>query len=363
VSVRKLKSHVLAALALFPLIASAQRPVARDPLKRGAPPAPVRPTCPPPPAAIKPTDVQRQQARDLAQRSQQAAILGDSLTARDELRRAVGLDPTDPDLAYRLARAHETVGASTDAAKEYCRFLTLAPSAPEAVEARERVALLIRPTSSLKPEVDTTFRRAIAAYERGQMAEAEASFSKAIAAQPDWADAYYDRALALLARGQRERALRDFEQYLRLRPEADDRTAVVARINALRRGAFSPSAALSIGLVPGGGQFYTQRPVRGVLMLAAVGGAVAFALQERSTSRTVSETATDPFGNPYTYTTSRLKTTRPNLIPGLAAAGAVTLAGAIEAFVFARGAGRSAGRVALNVTPRLDAVSVGLTVR
>ncbi|MEO6529224.1 MAG: tetratricopeptide repeat protein, partial [Gemmatimonadaceae bacterium] len=86
------------------------------------------------------TDLQRRTARDLAQRAQQSAILGDRTAARDQMTQAAALDPSNPDLAYQLARAQESAGAPDDAATEFCRFLALAPNAPEAAEARERVA-------------------------------------------------------------------------------------------------------------------------------------------------------------------------------------------------------------------------------
>jgi tetratricopeptide (TPR) repeat protein len=352
------------AFSFCPLIARAQSSAPRDLLKRGALPATVRGTCPPPVRAPAPTNEQRRKARDLSERAQQAAILGDSVSARDQLRQAAQLDPTDPDLAYRLARANETSGATDAAATEYCRLIALAPSAPETAEAREKVAVLARPTLSGQAQsAETTFRAAIAAYERGQMTTAEAGFNAAIKNQPNWAEAYYDRALVLLLEGERDAALRDFEQYLRLKPDADDRAFVAARIDALRRGSASPASALAMGLVvPGAGQFYTGRPVRGLLSLAAFGGAVAFGLQQTTKTITVQQTATDPFGNPYTFTTTRLKTERPNLIPGVAVAGAIAVGSAIEAFVFASNARDTGTRVALSVVPSGTALEVRLSL-
>jgi tetratricopeptide (TPR) repeat protein len=352
------------ALSIFPLMARAQSSAQRDLLKRAALPAPGRGTCPPASAARVPTNEQRRQARDLSERAQQAAILGDSVSARDQLRQAAQLDPTDRDLAYRLARATETSGAADAAAKEYCRFIALAPSAPETAEAREKVALLARPTLSGEAQAaEATFRAAITAYERGQMTTAEAGFNAAIKSQPNWADAYYDRALVLLLRGQREAALRDLEQYVRLKPDANDRATVLARIDVLRRGSASPASALAMGLViPGAGQFYTGRPVRGLFSLAAAGAAWVYGLQQSTKTVTVQQTATDPFGNPYTFTTTRLRTERPNLIPGIAVAGAITLGGAIEAFVFANNAREAGTRVAVSVTPSPTALEVRLSL-
>jgi tetratricopeptide (TPR) repeat protein len=311
-----------------------------------------------------PTSEQRRQARDLSEHAQQAAILGDSVSARDQLRRAAQLDPTDPDLAYRLARANETSGAGADAASEYCRFIALAPSAPETAEAREKVASLARPTMTDQAQAaEATFRAAITAYERGQMTAAEVGFNATIKNQPNWAEAYYDRALVLLLEGERDAAIRDFEQYVRLKPDADDRAIVVARVDALRRGSASPSSALAMGLViPGAGQFYTGRPVRGLFSLAAAGAAWAYALQQNTKTVTVQQTATDPFGNPYSFTTSRLRTERSNLIPGAAVAGAITLGGAIEAFMFAHNAREDGARVALFVTPSRAALEVRLSL-
>jgi tetratricopeptide (TPR) repeat protein len=358
------RSLVVVLVSLCRLNVQAQGSAPKDGLKRAGPLATTRGSCPSAETPRAPTSDQRKQARDLAERGQQAAILGDSVSARDQLRQAAQLDPTDPDLAYRLARANETSGAADDAAREYCRFLALAPSAPETAEAREKVALLARPTLSEQARAaEATFRAGISAYERGRMLEAEAGFNGAIRNQPDWADAYYDRSLVLLQRGERESALHDLEQYLRLKPDADDRAVVVARIDALRRGSPSPASALAMGLViPGAGQFYTGRPVRGVLSLAAAGAALAYGLQQSTKTISVEQTATDPFGNPYTYTTTRLQTRRPNLIPGIAVAGAITLGGAIEAFAFAHSARESGNRVALSVTPNGAAVAVRLSV-
>jgi tetratricopeptide (TPR) repeat protein len=358
------KRTLVVALLLSPLIARAQNSAPRDMLKRSTLVATTRGTCPPSTPPRAPTNEQRRQARDLAERGQQAAILGDSISARDQLRQAARLDPTDPDLAYRLARANETSGATDDAAKEYCRFLALAPSAPETAEAREKVASLARPVANGQAAAaEATFRAGITAYERGQMAQAEAAFNSAIKNQPNWADAYYDRALVLAQRGQREPAARDFEQYLRLKPEADDRALVVARINTLRRSPPSPVNALALGVfIPGAGQFYTGRPVPGLLSLIAAGGALVYGVQSRTKTVTVEQSATDPFGNPYKFTTTHLETDRPNLVPGVAIAGAIAVGSAIEAYLFAHRAQGGGTHVAVSVTPNGAALGLQLSL-
>jgi hypothetical protein len=241
--------------------------------------------------AAPPTDSQRRAARDLAQRGQQAAILGDRVSAREQLREAAALDPSDPDLAYQLARAHEGAGASADATQEYCRFLSLAPDAPEAAEVRERVAVLA-------------------------------------------AEAQEQAALAALA----------------------------ARGAAPQLPLLSPRRALSLGLViPGGGQFYAGRPIRGMIAFGAAAIAVGYGMSERWGVREYEATALDPFGNPYTYTAFEETTSRPHLAQGILVAGAIAVASAVDAYNFSK---RASGqeRIALDVVPSGSSLALRLTV-
>jgi len=323
---------------LVPLVLSAQTAPHREPLKSGQPPAALSTPCPSAADPVSPTDEQRREARDLAQRALEAALLGDSATARDELRQAAALDPTDADLAYRLGRAHESVRASADAVVEYCRFLVLAPSAPEAAEVRARVsALASAATDPRTAAIISAFQVGVEAYESGRMADAEVAFSTAIRGEPQWAEPYYNRAMTSLARGENEPAVRDLEQFLRLKPETDDRAAIVARIASLRRVTFSPRTALAASLVlPGAGQYYTRRPVRGVITSLGVGTALIIALVQQTTTSTVEQTGTDPFGNEYTYTTTRRSRERPYAFPASVAAIAISVGSAIDAFKYAK---------------------------
>lgn len=338
----------------------------RPPLKRGLPVVAPRPVC----AAIAParpaTAEQRRAAREIAQRAQQSAILGDRTAARDQLRQASAVDPTNPDLAYQLARAQDALGATDEATTAYCRYLALAPNALEATEVRERIAGLTRNAQTTVAEsVLAPFRTGATHYDAGRYAAAALSFGTAISLQPDWAEAYYDRALANAARGQRELAIADLQQYLRLRPEAEDRAAVIKRISGLRGGPLSPTAALGLGLViPGAGQMYTGRKVFGVLTLAAAGGALAFALKSGPVTKEFVVNPTDPFGNPLPpFVETRTETGRPNLVPGLAALGAIAGATAIEAFVHARRVNASEQRFSAGLEPFADGLAIRVTVR
>jgi tetratricopeptide (TPR) repeat protein len=354
----------LLALALAPGVSLAQ---GRVPLKRGMPAVPQRPACQAGAATRSSTAEQRKAARELAQRAQQSAILGDRTTARDQLRQAAAVDPANPDLAFQLARAHDGLGAGDAAAAEYCRFLALAPNAPEAAEARDRVAALTRSQQPTLPaQLLASFRAGITAYEARRYPQAAASFGTAIALRPDWPDAYYDRALARAAAGQSDLAIADFEQYLRLRPEAEDRATVIARINGLRGGPLSPSAALGLGLVvPGAGQMYTGRKLLGVAALAAPGGALVLAFQNGTvTERYTVTTDVDPFGNPLPpYTATRQVPGRPNLTLGLVGAGALALTSAIEAFFYARHLNSRERRFAAELLPASDGVALRVTLR
>jgi TM2 domain-containing membrane protein YozV len=273
---------IVGGIALASLRVGAQPPRTGAPA-RGASSSPARALCPAVRTASPPTDSQRLAARALVQRAQQAAILGDRASAREQWRQAAALDPTDADLAYQLARAHDGAGASADAATEYCRFLALAPNAPEAAEARERVAIL-SPLS------------------RAPAAEAPPSLP-------------------------------------------------------------SPGRALALGLiVPGAGQFYTGRPLRGTIALAAAGVAIGVGVRTRTTMQSEQQTALDPFGNPYTFTTTRTSSSRPWLAPALATAGAIAIASAIEAFDYTRHMNDDR-RLALDLVPVRNALALRFIVR
>ena len=344
---------MMAVVAITPGIAHAQSGATSALLKPASIEAPVRPVCSAVRPTNSPTDEQRQRARDLAQRGQEAAILGDSPAALRNLRDASVLDPTDPDLAYNLARAYETAKDAANAAREYCRFLALSPTALEASDILEKVRLLAPPHAD--PAIVSAlaaFRSGAAAFERGQVSVADSGFTQAIAFDSTWADAYYNRASVRQARGDRASARADFEQYLKFKPGAADRDVVEARIAALSAPTFSPFKALALGVfIPGAGEFYTRRPIRGWLTLAGVGAAAGYGLWGKSRTRTFQQTATDPFGNPYTYTSTRLEGTRPNLLVGGIVAASIAGLSALDATVFAFLSTFEVRRVAVSIVP------------
>ena len=320
-------------LAFLGSAAAAQRTAPSEPLRQGAPPVATRAACATPFAPRTPTAEQQRRAQDLAQRGQQAALLGDRAAARDQLRQAAELDPTNIDLAYQLARAEESAGSEAEAARAYCRFIALAPDSPEATESRARLAQLMLATRQVDSlRAASAFARGVAAYERGEVDSAEAAFSAALAVAPDWPAAYYDRGVVRNTMGRRADAASDFQQALRLEPDAAGRDELSARVAGLQRPPLSSGSALALGIFPGGGQFYAGRPWRGALTLLGAGLGIACGMSEHVGTETIQQTATDPFGNPYTYTTTRPVSEHPCRVPGFSAAGLVTLVSAIDAW-------------------------------
>jgi tetratricopeptide (TPR) repeat protein len=299
--------------------------------------------------SVAPTEAQRRDARDLAQRARQSAILGDAAAQLSQLRGAADLDPTDANLAYELARAYESAGVLSSAALEYCRFLSLAPSVSEAAEVRAHVTALVPPKPDTVVTVEgTAFQRGVDAYDKGQWADAEAFFTTVIRVDSMSADAYYNRAVVQQLQNHREAAAVDYESYLRLHREAVDRASVVTRVNQLRAQPLSASQAFGLGVViPGGGQFYTGRPARGILSLAGVGAAAAFAMTETKTSTTTTKTSSDPFGNRYSYSVTTAHTRHPYLVPGIGAAAGIALLSAMDAALYARSVRESSLSVSL----------------
>lgn len=289
--------------------------------------------CPPLPKPVIPSWSQREQARRLMVVGHEAAITGDYAAARDRFKQAAQLDPTDENIAYELARAYEGTKDTADAAREYCRYLSLAPQSSEASDVRAHItALGVHRDPTIPAQAVARFRTGVDQFDRRQWSAAERAFSAATALAPGWADPYYDRALARAAAGDSRRAAEDFDRYLRLAPNAADRSAVTARIAALRRGLLDPSVALASGLLPGAGQFYTHRPVLGLAVLGATAGALYWGLRPQHV--TITRTFKDPNDVSHSYTLEG--TQRTHLTAGVAAASAITLLGALEAYIYAR---------------------------
>jgi Flp pilus assembly protein TadD len=345
------------------------------PLKRPPEPASAG-ECPALPAAGTPRA--RHTAVDsLLSAGSRAAILGDYPAAEELLRRAAQLDGANPVVSYRLARTLDDQGKTQAAALEYCRYLALAPDAPDAAEIRGRVRDLVGTGSvALRDPWTGEMAAAVTAYESGRLADAVEGFTRAIALRPDGAEGYYNRGVAYVAMQRADAAAQDLEAYLRLAGQPEDAPRVRSRLELLtaaaspagssappplaapepRRTTAAPGRVLIQGLVlPGLGQHETGRTLFGLGVLSAVGGAVYLALHQEVVVQ--QREGVDPFGNRYPYDVRVQE--RPYQSLGIGAAVGIGLAAAVESFLYARGQGSTAAPIVARGSARASARSEG----
>ena len=273
------------------------------------------------------------EARRLATAGQEAALIGDQAAARDAFARAATLNPGDELIAYDLGRAHEELADSTKAISEFCRYLTLSPGGREAADVRDRLTRLVpRAAQQRAQDVQVAFKLGLALFDDGRYDASARAFDDVVKNAPTSAEGYFNRGLARAANGQRSDALADLEQYRANAPSVDDRVEVGRAIETLRRPVFSPSVALTRSIIPGFGQFYEAHPLRGVLVLVGAVGSAGFAFTSKNESKTINYV--DPNGVPAPYTQS--STSKPYFAPAIAAAGAITIIGMIEAVRYAK---------------------------
>lgn len=354
-----MRSRFLAAVAAtFALCAGASPATAQELfLKRALPPG-AQPPCAvagvpeaPPPAA---DEEARSEAGRLAAEASQAAILGDRARARELLEEAAALDPTSPGVAYRLARVLEDSGAGPDALVHFCRVLALEPEGSDAPDVRRRIERLSPALEGGLPDAArSAFLEGVAHFDAREFDAAARQFSRALVEYPDWDQAHFNRGLANLELGREAAAIADLERYLELRPQATDRDAVASRLGARApaasdlprpapaRARHSAGTALVSGLVlPGMGHVYSDRPGRGALIFLAAGGSVAAGILYTDV-----EIECRLFPAPAVCPSEEIadrRETRPYLTHGIAAAGAITLLGAVHAALTVRSRNRRA---------------------
>ena len=291
------------------------------------------------------------EARRLSAAGQEAALTGDQKAARDAFAKAADLNPVDDRIAYDLGRAHEELNDSTSAIREYCRYLTLSPAGPESGDVRARLQQLVpKAAAQTAQDLLAKFRLGLFLYDSARYDAAERAFDEVVQKAPSASEGYFNRGLMRAAVGSRAEALKDFEAYLAAVPTADDRAEVTRTITVLRRPVYGPGSAFIRGIIPGFGQFYTGRPVRGVLVLAGVATAAGLAVLQTTTTKRVAYV--DPNGIPAPYTQEF--TERKYLVPGVATAAGLTLVAALEAVLFAR---KSTQGTAVIQAGRVSAIS------
>lgn len=311
------------------------------------------------------------QARQLGGTARQAVILGDLERARGLLERAVSLDGGAAPLAYQYGRVLEDLGDIRGAVVQYCRAIAFGAEEADAQDASNRVDTYAEETRRRVPvEALESFGAGLTAVGEGRLDDALGAFSAAAAAHSDLPEAEFNRAVVLEALDEGPQAIEAYRVYLSLRPDAPDAIQVSERIGQLQAGPGSrPSSgsALALGmLLPGGGQFYTGRPLGGVALLAIAGGAAAAALLFEEVDVRCLRAVEPGQACPPDEIIGETRT-RPYLTYGLAGAGAVMLAGALEAFLHARGLDdvevAELGANARLMGPSLQARGLGADVR
>jgi tetratricopeptide (TPR) repeat protein len=223
------------------------------------------------------------EARRFVALGHEAALVGEHRTARDAFSQAAALTPDDESIAFHLARAHEALGDTASAVREYCRYARLAPGASDAAAVRDRITALSASRAGPNGErARAVFGFALAHYDALQFQAAADSFSSVIRLIPTEPEPVFNRAMSYLAMSRRAEATRDLEAYLRLRPDAQDAPAVRQQISALLRPEKSVAAAVALSVIPGAGQVYAGSKVRGAITLLLVGGGAWLALKETS---------------------------------------------------------------------------------
>ena len=297
--------------------------------------------CPVTPLPESPSVEEVRQADQLGSTARQAVILGDLERARGLLARAVSLHPGSPGLAYQYGRVLEDLGEDREAILQYCRALEFGAPEDDARDARSRVDAYAEATRRrVPPGALEAFGNGVTAVGEMRWDEALAAFTAASSAHSDFPESEYNRGVVLEALDRLGEAAEAFRAYLQLRPDAPDAIQVSERIGQLQvvpGSQPSSGSALALGILfPGGGQFYTGRPLGGVALLALAGGAAAAGLLIEETDVRCFPDPAPGQDCPPGDVIGR-DTTRPYLTYGLAGAGALMLAGALEAFFHARG--------------------------
>ena len=299
----------------------------------------------------------RDSAARLAESAALATLAGELDRARTQLREATTLDPTSPELSYRLARAADDLGDTETAAAAYCHLQSISTDSAQRDDATTRVRELSVDRGILPPDQALVrFQRGISDAAAGDYAMAERAFDDAITRAPSFAAAYYDRALIRLARGDAPGAESDLARLAALSPSAIGPELHDVR-RSLQRASRSPATAFGAGLIPGGAQVYTGRPWLGAVVAAATAAGVFIALQEKTTAE--ERSFVDPFGNSYTDMVP--VTGHPRRTLGFAIAGGAMAAGMLEGVLHVTTGRASVGRIARRVMASFGAPAVEAT--
>ena len=155
---------------------------------------------------------------------------GDEDPAIERIRRAIGLDPSDPRYHGNLGVVHHTLGDLELAERDYREALRLAP---DFADARNNLGLIlhglgrhaeasVQYREALRCEPDSAqthnnFGQALEA--QGQAADALIHYREAIRLKPDYAEAQNNLGVVLQDRGELPEALEHYQQAVCLKPD------------------------------------------------------------------------------------------------------------------------------------------------
>jgi hypothetical protein len=244
------------------------------------------------------------------------------------------------------------MGRLEPAIQEYCRALDLDVQSLGVTGVRQDIDVLWAQIRRQLPEgARNAFEAGIAAADDSLFVEAIESFTTAIEGAPGWGEPIYNRAALHEVTGNVRAALDDLRAYRQVVADPDDADALAIseRIGVLEGAASvatpSPSGALALGAVPGMGHYFTRRPLPGTITLAAAAGAVAAGVFFKERTALCLD-AVPPSGSCSQASIVDQIDETPYLWYGVGAAAAITIGGAIEAYLNAKRARAEADAIA-----------------
>lgn len=295
-------------------------------------------TCPAPIAPRLPDRDERARAAQLATDATQAMILGNLERVEILLSRALTLDGTSADLAYRHARVLEDISFIDEAMNEYCRAIDLGVASIGVFDVQGRIDVLEAQIRTRLPEdAQDFFRAGLAEADDSLYTDALQSFTGAMEAAPEWETPVFNRAVIYDRLGRFREGLADFRTYLtflNVDPETASAIAVSQRIGLLEGAASvvtpSPSGALVLGIVPGMGHYYNGRAVKGTITFGLAASAVATGFLFKNITVLCLDLTPSLETCPPDLIVDEVTET-PYAVYGLVVAAAITIYGAIDA--------------------------------
>lgn len=253
---------------------------------------------------------------------------GDRAKARTLLEEARRRDPDNWRAALELSRVLEESSQAALSLASTCdalRHPVVGADRDELLARRARLVTRARAQQATTAELQ--FGSGLSAARERDWRLAASAFANAAELEPSSSAALFNQGVSLVMANEREAAATVLERYLQLAPDAPERIAIARNLSTLRGRTYSAPRTLALGLIPGMGQFATNRPAAGALVLATVAGAAWAATHPVTKTRSIPYV--DPNGDLVPF--DQRYRTYPYRTAGIATAAVVTLFAAIEA--------------------------------